>query len=134
MIDASMAVALIMPDEDAPEALAVATELAKSRAAAPSLWRLEVANTLIVAERRKRITALQRAKGLANLGQLPVEVDEQTSNYAWTRITDLAIELNITAYDASYIELAIRKALPISTLDRDMRRAAKKAGIDLLRV
>jgi len=98
----------------------------------PSLWHLEVANGLLVAVRRKILAENHRQIGLALLGQLRVEVDQETSRIAFSTISELAAQRSLTVYDAAYLELARRKSLPLGSRDEPLREAAKKSGVRLL--
>jgi predicted nucleic acid-binding protein len=131
VIDASIVVAGIMPDEDAVRARAVFTRIGEEGAVVPSLWRLEVANALLMAERRRRIDPARRKEGLALIAALPVEVDLETWDRAWHDILPLGERFRLTAYAAAYLELAQRTGLPLATLDDDLRAAAAKLGVAL---
>ena len=98
------------------------------------LWRLEIANALTIAVRRKRMSRNERAAALAKLSDLPIEIDTETLVHAWTSSLALADRFNLTLYDACYLELAQRRALPLATLDTDLRKAAKALDIPLLGV
>src|SRR5437667_12232197 len=99
--------------------------------AAPSL---EVANALLAAMRRGRLTPPQRKTALAALGDLAVRVEETAPSLAWTTYSEIADDLQLTIYDAAYLELALRKAMPLATLDKALRRAAVSAGAQLFAV
>jgi predicted nucleic acid-binding protein len=100
----------------------------------PALWHLEIANSLTVAVRRGRVGHEFRRAALADLGDLDIVVDAQTDSRAWNATLELADRFLLTVYDASYVELAERRALPLATLDRDMQRAAAQLGLGLLDV
>lgn len=97
-----------------------------------SLWPLEVGNALLCAVRRKIMTDAQRKAGLSLLSQLNAVVDLETASRAWTGISDLAVRHTLSIYDASYLELAIRKTLPLASRDEPLRTAAKKNGLIVL--
>jgi predicted nucleic acid-binding protein len=78
------------------------------------------------------MTASRRDEVLARLQLLPIEIDSETSHHSWGRTLDLADRHKLTVYDATYLELALRRALPLATLDRDLRNAAQAEGIKLL--
>lgn len=132
VIDASIAVAGIMPDEDSVRARDAFARIGEEGALAPLIWRLEVANALLIAERRKRIDAARRQEGLALIAALPIEIDLQTSDRAWQDILPLGLRFGLTAYDAAYLELAQRTGLPLATLDEDLGAAAAKLGVALV--
>jgi predicted nucleic acid-binding protein len=96
----------------------------------PSLWRLEVANSL-TAVRQKRITQEFRNQSLADLARLRIRLDPDTAAHAWDATLKLADQYKLTTYDAAYLELAQRLALRLATLDQDLRRAARNAGVPL---
>lgn len=98
----------------------------------PALWHLEVANALLVAVRRKLMTDAHRQAGLALLSQLRLLVDDQTINRAFSATSELAAKYSLSVYDAAYLELARRKALPLATKDEPLRTAARKCGVQLL--
>jgi predicted nucleic acid-binding protein len=100
----------------------------------PSLWRLEVANSLHMAVKRKRISEGFRDDSLVDLDLLPVSIDPETDRQAWGTTLELAVSSGLTVYDASYLELAIRRHFPLATLDRELRTAAKASGVKLLGV
>ena len=129
VIDSSVALAWVMSDESRAPALALLDRVAVDGAVAPGLWRLEVANALLVAERRKRLTAVQRSAALESLAALPIAIDDETSERAWSETIDLAARYRLTVYDATYLELATRRDLPLATLDRELEGAARKAGV-----
>jgi predicted nucleic acid-binding protein len=106
--------------------------LSTKRAVVPLLWPLEVANALLVGERRKRSTEADTVKWTAMLAGLPIRLDDQTNSHAWTTTLGLARLYNLSAYDAAYPELAIRHSLPLATLDEQLKAAANAAGVKLL--
>jgi predicted nucleic acid-binding protein len=98
----------------------------------PAIWHLEMANALLVAVRRKLMTEGHRQAGLALLGQLRLIIDHETSQVAFSAISESAARHSLSAYDAAYLELARRKAIPLGSRDEALRAAAKKAGVKLL--
>jgi predicted nucleic acid-binding protein len=130
VVDSSIALSWCLPDEG--ETDRIQQEVAEYGAIAPSHWPLEVANALLMAERRQRITAALRNAALQDLGALPIVLDDETSARAWHEILQLADAYRLTAYDAAYVELAQRRALPLATLDTEMRVAARALGITVL--
>ena len=134
VLDASLTLSWFFKDERTPGTDAVLTEVTENGAVVPGLWRLEVANALQMAVRRKRIDAAFRDSALAQLSQLFIPADPDTDAYAWTAILQLAGRFELTLYDAAYLELAQRRRLPLATLDRELRDAAAALGIALLGV
>ena len=129
VIDASVAAAWFLPDEQADYADSVLAALPKTGAVAPSLFKLEIANVFTIAIRRGRIESEFRANALDKLRRLRIEFDENGSETVWQTVPDIADEFGLTIYDALYLELAQRRDLTIATLDRKLATAARKAGI-----
>jgi predicted nucleic acid-binding protein len=118
-------------DEDDADAIAILDKMPELQAYVPSLWPLEVANALIVGERRSRITSADAARFLAILGTFPVVIDDETNSRAFSDIIHLARTYQLSAYDAAYLELAIRRGLPLACLDGKLKAAATAAGVML---
>ena len=97
----------------------------------PALWPIELANALVVAERRKRITASQRGAFLDSLGSLDIEVQLLIMEQIFDEGISLATTYRLSVYDATYLGLAIQQQLPLATQDRELIRAAKEAGVAL---
>lgn len=110
---------------------AVLETLHHRSALAPAIWPLEVANVVLVGERRKRIDADSGTLFLKSLERLPVDVDTVPFGDRWLDLIQLARKLDISVYDASYLELALRKKTPLATLDKALTRAAPAAGVAL---
>jgi predicted nucleic acid-binding protein len=98
----------------------------------PALWRLEMANSLLVAVRRRLLTEAHRHAGLALLGGLRTIIDHEAGSLAFSTISEFAAKYMLSAYDAAYLELAFRASLPLATRDQALKAAAKKAGIKVL--
>lgn len=95
----------------------------------PQLWSLEVANVLLVAERRGRITQAQTTRVITLLQALPIVIDLQTAQRAMGDTLALGRSLNISAYDAAYLELAMREGLPLATIDERLAKVANSCGV-----
>jgi predicted nucleic acid-binding protein len=134
VLDNSICMAWSFEDETSDYADAVLDRLAKSRAFVPALWPLEVANSLLMGERRKRATEAETIKWIGILSALPITIDDATNAHAWGDILSLARGHALTAYDAAYLELAIRRDLPIATLDVKLGAAAEAVGVALYEV
>lgn len=132
VIDASSVLAWCFEDEGGPEADALIEKVAAEGAAVPLLWLLEIANGLVVGERRGRIKAAESAAFIAMIEDLPIVTDPATGTRALHETMSLAREHRLTAYDAAYLELAMRMGLPLATGDRSLRAAAERAGVVLL--
>lgn len=131
VLDGSMAVAWVFEDEADATALAVREQVARHGALVPTHWRLEVANALIMAERRGRLREEDRVGTLADLAVLPIEIDDGTNTHAWHATVALAARHRLTSYDAAYLELARRRRLPLASKDRDLVSAAALCGVPL---
>jgi predicted nucleic acid-binding protein len=99
---------------------------------APSLWPLEALNGLLVAQRRKRIHSALRQRFADFLRALPITVDHETADRAWTDTVGLANRFRLSVYDAAYLELAQRRRPPLATLDQELIKAAKASGTTVL--
>lgn len=132
VLDNSVALAWCFEDEQTPAVLALLDRVAETGATAPLLWPLEALNGLFAAERRRRLDAAKRVTLAAFLRELPVRLDRETADQAWEDTARLAERFRLTVYDASYLELAQRRSLPLATLDKDLRKAAMAAGVEVL--
>lgn len=99
---------------------------------APSLWPFEVANALLVLLRRKKITTDERNRALAALAGIPLVVDDADPRLAFGRTSELAVEHGLTVYDAAYLELVLRRNLPLASRDEALRKAARNCGVTVL--
>lgn len=132
IIDASVTLSWCFPDEANPFSQGVLDALeAGVEAVVPCLWPLEVTNILTAAERRGRITTEVAEEFLADLRELSLTVDPMDVELAFGRIRQLAWEHKLTAYDAAYLELAIRKGIPLVTLDADLKKAAISSAVEV---
>jgi predicted nucleic acid-binding protein len=133
VLDASVPLAWCFEDESAalPERVLDILE-AGTEMLTPSIWPLEVANALLTAERRKRVTNAQATVFLQRISKLPILVEPVSPGRAFEHILQVARQYELTEYDAAYVELALRQALPLATLDAKLRRAARTAGLTLV--
>jgi predicted nucleic acid-binding protein len=132
VLDSSATMARLWEEESTP-AIRRLFELVRDHGAwVPSLWRLEVANALEMDVRRGRHPPEFRDGAFADLALLPIRVDPSTDLQAWGATARLAAKHRLTLYDAAYLELALRRRLPLATLDRELRVAAESEGIELL--
>jgi predicted nucleic acid-binding protein len=132
VLDSSATLAWIYSDETSPPIQHVLELVTTGGAWVPSIWRLEVANVLESGVRRHRIDTAFRDATLADLALLPIHLDLETDRYAWGATLALAIRYRLTLYDASYLELAQRRGIPLATLDTDLRTAASAENVPLL--
>ena len=129
VLDGSVALAWYFKGEADPYADAVAVGFPAARAAVPQIWHLEVANAVLMGERRQRNTEAQAARWLSYLKLLPIAVDDETNARAWSEVLSLARTHHLSAYDAAYLELALRRGLPLATLDAKLKAAAATLGV-----
>jgi predicted nucleic acid-binding protein len=132
VLDASVALAWVLPDEDSPKAAALLPRLVEEGAVVPQLWPLEIANVLLVASRRGRLTLVDTQRVAADLHALPIEVDQETHRRAFGAVLELATRHGLSVYDAAYLELAQRRRLPLATFDARLRAACEAAGIAII--
>jgi predicted nucleic acid-binding protein len=109
----------------------VLKSLIDSEALIPNLWHLEASNVLLGAEKRKEVGTGEVERFISQLENLPLRVDAFTYQKSLNRIMVLARSYKLSSYDAAYLELALREGLPLATLDREMIKAARKAGVDI---
>ncbi len=129
VLDASVALAWGLEDESNPYTDAVLDALKHGEAVVPAIWPLEVANALWVAERRGRVTEATVAGFLEYLRALPIVVEQVTPEQVFSRVLPLAREQGLSVYDAAYLDLAMRLALPLATQDGALRAAASRVGV-----
>jgi predicted nucleic acid-binding protein len=132
VLDSSVALAWVYAEETTVAIQSVFASVRESGAWVPGFWKLEVANILEMGVRRGRTDAAFRDDTLADLALLPISVDEETDRQAWMATLKLAVRHRLTVYDAAYLELALRKGLPLATLDRELRSAAVAEGVLVL--
>ena len=129
VLDCSVTMAWCFHDEATPYTDGIRDSLADVRAVVPSLWPLEVANATIVGERRKRLDEARSHRFIVLLEALPIILDEETAARAFGDIAHLARAYQLSSYDAAYLELAIRRGLPLACLDGKLKAAATAAGV-----
>lgn len=132
VLDSSVTLAWLHDDEQVVGVDAIFERVIEEGALVPSLWLLEIANSLTLSVRRGRIAAEHRSAFLSDLSQLAIALDEHTNDHAWSATIQLADRFKLTVYDAAYLEVAQRRRLPLATLDDALVAAAKAAGIEVL--
>jgi predicted nucleic acid-binding protein len=132
VIDNSIVMAWCFEDEASAYTDAIQELLVDNTAVVPAIWPLEVANVLLVAERKKRISKVDSGHFVALLSQLPIEVEPADSDRVFHDVLSLARQHQLSSYDASYLDLAIRKGVPIASLDKAIIRAAKEIKVHLI--
>jgi len=131
VIDSSVALNWVMPDESHPEADRLLTSVAAAGAAVPPLFRIEVGQGLLMGVRRKRIADSFRQEAILLLEALPLRFDAEGAERTWGNSIRLAAAYGLSLYDAIYLELAIRGGWPLATLDAKLADAARQAGVAL---
>ena len=133
VLDASTVLTWCFPDEEAQKAQEVSEQIAGGDTViVPAFWPHEVLNALLVGERRKRLTPELTRAFIADLNRLPVDVDGATRDIVFNTTQALCRKHALTAYDAAYLEIAIRGGHPLATADEDLKRAAVAEGVQLL--
>jgi predicted nucleic acid-binding protein len=105
--------------------------MAGGKAFVPRLWKLEVANALVIGERRGKISRGDANDFLEFAESLSILVDPAESGYGFPSVLRYARELQLSVYDATYLELAARRALPLATKDEPLAQAAERIGVAL---
>ena len=131
VVDASVSIALVIGDEVSPEADAARQRMLWDDALAPSHWWFEVRNVVLMNERKGRLTRDRAEGALTFLRLQPVSLDHDADE---VRLLDLARAHKLTAYDAAYLEVAQRLAIPLASHDRALNRAARAIGVESLGV
>ena len=131
VLDGSVALAWHFEDEADPYADAVAARVPELEFVVPSIWGVEVANAVLVGERRGRADRVQAEAWKSRVTILPLVMDIQDPSEVLGATLELARLHNLSAYDASYLELAIRRNLPLATLDKKLRAAAQTSGVTI---
>jgi predicted nucleic acid-binding protein len=131
VLDGSVTLAWLFLDEQDPYADAIVAKLPNLEMLVPRLWHLEIANVLVVSERRKRCSQADTTQWLTYLAGLPIVVDASTEARAWSDTVSLARQHALTAYDAAYLEIAVRAGVPIATLDAPLKAAAHAVGVPI---
>lgn len=129
VVDNSVVMSWCFEDEENGYAEAVLESLEAGEAFVPAIWPLEVGNVLLVAERKKRLSQASVVRFLELLGGLPITVEQETPDRMLKEIVSLAREHRLSTYDASYLDLAMRLDLPLSTRDTFLVKAAKKCKV-----
>jgi predicted nucleic acid-binding protein len=131
VIDNSVVMSWCFKDEISPYADAVLDRLQESTALAPSIWPLEVVNMLLVAERNKRLREADSVRFMTLLSQLPIVVEYERKGSMMNDLLALARANGLSSYDASYLDLAMRRGIPIATVDNRLIEAAEKADVPI---
>jgi predicted nucleic acid-binding protein len=133
VIDNSVVMSWCVEDETSPYADNVLSRLEEATAFVPAIWPLEVGNVLLVAERNHRLSEADSARFIALLSELPIEVEQEPPERMIKEILALARKHKLSSYDASYLDLAMRKGLAIATTDKNLIAAAKRSRVPIVR-
>jgi predicted nucleic acid-binding protein len=134
VMDASATLAWCLPDEGVAEGDAILSLLTERgwEALVPAVWPFEVANGLLAAERKKRITPAQTTAILHRVAELPVFLEAVSIERLFDPVVAVARHEGLTEYDAAYLELAQREHLPLATFDQRLRKRARATGVELI--
>ena len=134
-MDASVALCWFFEGQKTAYTEAVLECLARGdEALVPAVWPLEIVNSLVVAVRRKGVSPAQLETFVRDLKDLPVEVDLEGVERVYSSVVRISRQHQLSSYDAAYLDLALSEGLPLATLDKNLRAAAKRAGVELLKV
>jgi predicted nucleic acid-binding protein len=131
VLDCSVALSWCFEDEASPKTDAILLDVAKNGGWVPQLWHLEVSNSLLQGVKRKRLSLADVAEKFMLLTKLPLYIDAETAQQAFDKTYQLANHEHLSAYDAAYLELAIRKQIPLATKDESLAAAAKRNKVRL---
>lgn len=132
VVDNSVVMSWCFKDETNEYADAVLDLLCETTAFVPSIWPLEVVNVLVTAERRGRLSEADTVRFITLLSQLPIHVEQERPERIMKDLTALAREHNLSSYDASYLDLSMKRGLSIATLDARLIEAAKKVNVSIV--
>ncbi len=132
ILDCSSTMPWILKNDPSAYAGEVLKQLISSEALVPRIWALEVANVLLVYERRKRLRPAESTAFLRLLQDLPITTAETSCKQDFSSVLSIARQYQLTAYDAAYLDLALTENLPLATLDRKLRVVMCDAGVSLL--
>ena len=131
-MDASVALAWCLPDEGSEYADRVLVALDGQTVVVPAVWALEIANGLLVAERRQRLKQPDVLRFVSLLEGLSIQQDQLSVTESVTKVAPLGRTYGLSTYDAAYLEVAIRHGAPLATLDRTLQQAARRSGVEIL--
>ena len=132
ILDCSIVMAWCFDDESTPGTNQIQDRMANEAAVVPGLWYLEITNVLAMAEKRKRITPQGSQQFLQLLSILDIQVDDDAPRRAFDHLLPLCRTHGLTSYDAAYLDLSIRRQIPLATLDDALRKAATTLGLPVL--
>lgn len=133
VVDNSVVMSWCFRDQANPYADSILERLTEAVAYVPSIWSLEVVNMLLAAERRKIMGEADSVRFIKLLSQLPIFVEYESHEKVMKELLGLARAHSLSSYDASYLDLAMRKGLPLATLDKNLRKAAQSTNVLILK-
>jgi predicted nucleic acid-binding protein len=131
VVDNSVVMSWCFHDEMSEYADSVLDRLTDAQALVPGIWPLEVTNVLQMAQRKKRLGRAGSARFLVLLRSLPILVEQELPERVFAEIFSLADDTGLSTYDASYLDLAMREGLPLASLDKNLRKAAKTCRVPI---
>jgi predicted nucleic acid-binding protein len=131
VLDSSVTMAWCFEDEKTTYTESVLDAVAAGTAVVPTLWTYEVLNLLVMAQRRKRMTQAQAMTFWKGLQSFSIQVDDHSAHSGFLAVMSLAEQYQLTAYDAAYLELALRTGFALASLDGDLAKAAKASGVSI---
>ncbi len=130
VIDSSVGFAWVHPNQATPETDKLLQEIeAGAAVVVPALWFIEMANSLLVLQRRKKLTGAERKAALEILSSMNFTVDDEAARMALNKTSELAGKYGLTVYNATYLEVALRRNLPLASRDSALMGAAKRCGV-----
>lgn len=132
VIDCSITMSWCFAEEATTGSKGIQDRLVRETAVVPTLWFLEIANVLAMAEKHNRLTVAASTEFLKLLDTLEIEVDDEAPSRAFDHLLPLCRAHRLTSYDAVYLDLASRRQLPLATLDAELRTAAEQLGVAVL--
>lgn len=132
VLDSSVALAWVLPDESDPTIDSLCDRLTEDIAVVPPVWPLEIGNVLRIAVKRGRLNLKDMGRVIKELRWLPIEIDTYSTERSFDETLAIAQKYDLTTYDASYVELARRRDVPIATLDQKLRKTSVSIKIDVL--
>ena len=133
-VDASVALAWCFPDEASDYADSVLLAVENQTIVVPAIWAVEITNALLIGERRKRIRQPEVRRFVDLMNGLSVVEDGQPFSDTVSNVLPLAREYGLSAYDAAYLDVAVRHEIPLATLDVPLQKACTTAGINIFRI
>jgi len=131
VLDCSVTMSWCFEDENTEYSKQILLLLKKIKAIVPCIWPLDVMNVLKVAENKHRITTLKSNAFVNLLNSLPIEIDPNLNCLLNKSILEITRKHSLSAYDAAYLEIAIRQNIPLISFDKKLCEVAKKEGISI---